>query len=199
MKRYLQLTQHITELEKSELGRATEQLEECLASLSNSLDALHQQYCSSTAGYKQVIAGEDIVRIAACSSALTTYLEDDSLLSFQEQFANLWVKSVLLLGEHYYHFLGPAIVANIKIALRKGDNNKAKDMALAMLRDFEPLLQYLENTETQPQENDNDHEALLSVSFAVDLLINDPDQCESAERVKQRLEAILRKPLGKLK
>lgn len=191
-KNYSDDTKKLLSLSSEELKNNIALLEKCIISLEEAIKVL-------TAPRKR---GWNIFRmdtganwlegaeIGNCGSLLTEYLEGKDLLDFQERSANVWGSAILSVCAHYHHMVGPAMVANAKISEKRGNINRVKEICIAVIKDFETILESCERLKKRPSKNDELHVSLESLDYALNKIIELGNKDKKFIDMKERVDSI---------
>lgn len=130
--------------------------------------------------------------LASSAQMLTDYLHETTYLEYEAQAAQIWANVTLSVCGHYHHLVGPAMLANAKIAERMDNIDFAMQAYKAVLNDFTSLL---EDCEIYGYTPDGDTATAINcLKEAVDNLVrlyDGSEECAKAIEVQKRIEKIL--------
>lgn len=200
VKLYAELTEKILRISTDDLNTNISQLEECIAALERASDALVAPRKKWWSRFRPDtgINWLEGVGIANCAAKITDYLEDKDEIEFQDRSARVWASVVLAVCSHYHHMVGPAMVANIKIAKKKGDIERVKEICHAVKQDFQLILQRYEALSEKPDNEEEDYISLKSLEFAADQSIVLGHEVGLSNELRNRLRFIWSLPARKL-
>lgn len=136
---------------------------------------------------------KDGVTLADYAQTLTTYLHRSKYINYEAHAAQIWANVTLSICGHYHYLVGPAMIANAKIAERMGNIDFAMQAYKAVLNDYESLLEDVEKHEYTLEGEIKI--ALDSLSEAVDSLMRLYDgsqECAKAIEIHKRLRNLMK-------
>lgn len=185
----------ILEMNEAELFVTREGLNECLEIMEEEIERVSSQangYPNST------IAGDvwfDGATLASYGETLAGFLSEKDFVKEQAKATNLWTAAVLSVCSHYHHMVGPAMIANAEISECTGNLEYTKIAYSAVLQDFECILEYAEEEQYRPA--DDDLIALRSLETAATKLIELKELSgvnAGAPKILERINIVMRKP-----
>ena len=88
------------------------------------------------------------------ASELANHFKKVGWLEREETTTALWAKAVLAVNGHYYHMVGPAMIANADCHDRLGDTERSSSLYAAVVRDFVILLDCWTDGADPPDDNE---------------------------------------------
>ncbi len=194
MEAYARKTEQLLELSEDKLKEDLSVLDDCISAQEKFLKEL-----TKPPPFWEKIFGVrggffEGVGLANCGQVVTNYLEGKDLIEYQARSAWVWAKATLHACGHYHHMVGPAMIANAKIAEKRGNTQRVREICRAVFQDFIVPLEYCERSEYRISEDDEEYETIRSLEYAVDMLITlDAANAEYLD-TKERIERIWSKP-----
>jgi len=193
---YVKLTEQVLDLDRSAIHSNIKLIDECLVSLEKASARLNPPkkrwslFQSARGGNWLMGAG-----IANCAAQVSYKLEDMNLLDLEERSVNVWGSSILAVCSHYHHMVGPAMIAAAKIAERRENPERVKQLCNAVIEDFQTILEQCEDDGRCPDKDEEDYTSLQSLEFAVQKFIDLGEADEKTVQLKVRLENVWKLPL----
>lgn len=126
------------------------------------------------------------------AQVLTDYLHRAEFIELEAIAAQIWANVTLAVCGHYRHMVGPAMIANAKIAERMGNMDFAMQAYTAVLKDFLTVLEECEEHGYIPE--DEEAIAMDSLKEAAGSLVrlyDGSEACAKAIEVQKRIEKVL--------
>ncbi|RVU86040.1 hypothetical protein EOL70_00915 [Leucothrix sargassi] len=188
---YVKLTEQVLYLPDSEVHANIHLIEECIHSLEKAFKALTPpKKWWSRFRLDTGVNWLEGAGIANCAAEVAGKLEGMDLLELEFRSTNVWVGAVLAVCSHYHHLVGPAMIADAKIAERKGNSDRVKQVCHAVIQDFEVVLSSCEGRKLKPQEEHDDYTSLKSLEYALNKYIEIGAADRYAHDMKERLEKV---------
>ena len=170
---------------KSEVG----DLDDCLILLEN--EVLRIQKLSKKSARRGDVYFDGAALSEICK-VLAAYLADKNLIAQEAKATNLWTGAVLSVNAHYHHLVGPAMIANANVSERTNKLEYAKKAYDAVIQDFSGILDYIQDDEYRPC--DEELISIESLNAAVCRLIEiEPSMNTELSELKDRISLVLSK------
>jgi|GEM_PF-1612526 len=183
------LVNKLLEKNAEELKTEVSDLDDCLILLEH--EVLRIQKLSKKSARRGDVYFDGAALSEICRT-LAIHLADKNLISQEAKVTNLWTGAVLSVNAHYHHLVGPAMIANAKISERTNNLEYAKKAYDAVIQDFRGILDYVQDDEYRPC--DEELISIESLNEAVCRLIKiESSRSKELLELKDRISSVLSK------